>query len=184
MPLALILPRGDQWYLLRKPPINDTYVCMYVCTTWCTAPLQVVPNSFIHNKTTALYAAELTPTYVVIVTFSLQSGISQGFYTLNYRRSSFMISIAASYPSLALRLLRHLLGRWTSAAFLPYRTRNPPPCPSPSRKAPVGVSWRGTSDVSSPCRRVCAHNAWPCIPRPGHDRKYSTKPSDRKAQYL
>ena len=31
MPLALILPRGDQSYLLRKPLIRrDMYVCMYV----------------------------------------------------------------------------------------------------------------------------------------------------------
>ena len=31
MPLALILPRGDQWYLLRKPLIRrDKGVCMYV----------------------------------------------------------------------------------------------------------------------------------------------------------
>ena len=31
MPLALILPRGDQWYLLRKPLIKRDKVCMYVC---------------------------------------------------------------------------------------------------------------------------------------------------------
>ena len=34
MPLALILPRGDRWYLLRKPLIRRDR-CMYVCIVAC-----------------------------------------------------------------------------------------------------------------------------------------------------
>ena len=96
MPLALILPRGDQWYLLRKPLIRRVCVCVFSSHLFWTSGLLNVPAGVTQGEGPTCFLFRL-PSAVLALIFLARR--IQPFLSLVDREVGFCVLTIKSFST-------------------------------------------------------------------------------------